>query len=152
MDYLVHFEDGSSAYLAHHGVKGQKWGVWNDETARRYKGGSQRAAYFKKAVEAGSKLGTEAYAKYGSDSEKATAYILSHPQSAKSSGTSGEFLRDTALETYNHKVDPRIPDPKKYYLSKADTLSNNGDAVGSTLFVSGLSKRGKRYVDNVLKL
>lgn len=27
MDYLIHFEDGSSGYLAHHGVKGMKWGV-----------------------------------------------------------------------------------------------------------------------------
>lgn len=27
MEYLIHFEDGSEVYLAHHGVKGMKWGV-----------------------------------------------------------------------------------------------------------------------------
>lgn len=29
MDILVSFEDGSSAYLKHHGIKGQRWGVTN---------------------------------------------------------------------------------------------------------------------------
>ena len=37
MDYKVTFEDGSEA-LMHHGIKGMKWGVWNSETAARYKG------------------------------------------------------------------------------------------------------------------
>lgn len=27
MEYIVSFEDGSEGYLAHHGIKGQKWGV-----------------------------------------------------------------------------------------------------------------------------
>ena len=35
MDYKFTFEDGSEA-LAHHGVKGMKWGVWNEETKSRY--------------------------------------------------------------------------------------------------------------------
>lgn len=35
MDYVVHFSDGSEGYLAHHGVKGMKWGVWNAETRAR---------------------------------------------------------------------------------------------------------------------
>ena len=39
MDYRFTFEDGTEA-LAHHGVKGMKWGVWNAETAARYGGGS----------------------------------------------------------------------------------------------------------------
>lgn len=39
MEYLIHFEDGSEGYLAHHGIKGMKWGVWNAETASRYRGG-----------------------------------------------------------------------------------------------------------------
>lgn len=37
MDYLLTFEDGSEA-LTHHGVKGMKWGVWNEETRDRYSG------------------------------------------------------------------------------------------------------------------
>ena len=36
MDYMLTFEDGSSGYLSHHGVKGMKWGVWNEETKARH--------------------------------------------------------------------------------------------------------------------
>ena len=36
MAYLVTFEDGSSGYLQHYGVKGMKWGVWNESTRNRY--------------------------------------------------------------------------------------------------------------------
>lgn len=36
MDYLITFEDGSSAYLEHHGIKGMKWGVHNEETKVKY--------------------------------------------------------------------------------------------------------------------
>ena len=36
MDYLITFEDGSTGYLAHYGVKGMKWGIWNEDTAKRY--------------------------------------------------------------------------------------------------------------------
>ena len=34
--YKLTFEDGSEAYLSHHGVKGMKWGVRNEETKARY--------------------------------------------------------------------------------------------------------------------
>ncbi len=37
MDYKFTFEDGSMV-LAHSGVKGMKWGVWNDETKAKYGG------------------------------------------------------------------------------------------------------------------
>ena len=36
MEYMLTFEDGSDGYLAHHGVQGMKWGVWNAETRARY--------------------------------------------------------------------------------------------------------------------
>lgn len=36
MEYLLTFEDGSAAYLTHHGVKGMHWGVWNAETKLKY--------------------------------------------------------------------------------------------------------------------
>lgn len=36
-DYIVTMDTGER-YLAHHGVKGMKWGVWNAETAARYNG------------------------------------------------------------------------------------------------------------------
>lgn len=40
MDIIVTFEDGSSAYLEHHGVKGMHWGVRNAETQAKYAGGN----------------------------------------------------------------------------------------------------------------
>ena len=36
MDYIVTFEDGSDAYLSHHGKIGMHWGEWNEETRKRY--------------------------------------------------------------------------------------------------------------------
>lgn len=48
MDYIVTFEDGSSGYLAHHGVKGMKWGKWNPETQARYSGGTSPRDYQKR--------------------------------------------------------------------------------------------------------
>lgn len=48
MDYKFTFEDGSSAYLVHHGIKGMKWGVHNDETKVKYgelRGADRSAAY-----------------------------------------------------------------------------------------------------------
>lgn len=36
MNYIVTFDDGTSAYLEHHGTKGMKWGVHNEETKIKY--------------------------------------------------------------------------------------------------------------------
>ena len=38
MDYVITFEDGSTGYLSHFGVKGMHWGVWNEETRQRRTG------------------------------------------------------------------------------------------------------------------
>jgi hypothetical protein len=53
MDYILTFEDGSDAYLSHHGVKGMKWGVRNAETKAKYSGGGfkQRRQLEKEANE-----------------------------------------------------------------------------------------------------
>lgn len=39
MKYLINYKDEPS--LEHHGIKGQKWGIWNTETALRYSGGKR---------------------------------------------------------------------------------------------------------------
>lgn len=36
MQYCVKFADGTSACLSHYGVKGMRWGVWNEETRARH--------------------------------------------------------------------------------------------------------------------
>jgi len=36
-DYLITTDTGEQ-FIAHYGVKGQKWGVWNPETTARYNG------------------------------------------------------------------------------------------------------------------
>lgn len=36
-DYLITMDTGEQ-FIAHHGVKGQKWGKWNPETLARYNG------------------------------------------------------------------------------------------------------------------
>ena len=38
MEYLIHYSDGSERYLSHYGIKGMKWGVWNEETKARRSG------------------------------------------------------------------------------------------------------------------
>lgn len=47
MDYILTFDDGSEA-LAHYGVKGMKWGVWNEETRRRH-ASAGNGTFYKKA-------------------------------------------------------------------------------------------------------
>ena len=42
MDYKFTFEDGSEA-LMHYGVRGMKWGVWNEETSKRRTGSHTKA-------------------------------------------------------------------------------------------------------------
>lgn len=39
MSMIITFDDGSTAYLEHHGVIGMHWGVHNAETKARYAGG-----------------------------------------------------------------------------------------------------------------
>lgn len=56
MNYKFTFQDGSEA-LMHYGVKGMKWGVWNEETASRYRGESSKAKKkYSKAVESQGRL------------------------------------------------------------------------------------------------
>ena len=38
MEYRIVYKDGSVSYLEHSGVKGMKWGVWNEETRARRAG------------------------------------------------------------------------------------------------------------------
>lgn len=62
MDYILTFEDGSDAYLFHHGIKGMKWGVRNAETLAKYgQGGGAKPS--KREVKRAIKESRKAYAK-----------------------------------------------------------------------------------------
>ena len=62
MDYILTFEDGSDAYLSHHGIKGMKWGVRSAETLAKYgQGGGSKPS--KKEVKKAIKNSRKAYAK-----------------------------------------------------------------------------------------
>ena len=50
MEYRLTFKDGSDAYLAHHGVKGMKWGVWNNDTKNRYMGSKSKGRRFAESM------------------------------------------------------------------------------------------------------
>lgn len=50
MDCLIHFKNGTDAYLAHHGVKGMKWGVWNEETKQKKLGSHSSKREVKRAI------------------------------------------------------------------------------------------------------
>ncbi len=69
MDLLFTFSNGSKV-LSHSGVKGMKWGVWNAETAARYKGGPghRSIARANKKVNSAAKEYENAISKKGKDS------------------------------------------------------------------------------------
>ena len=48
-EFKLTFEDGSDGYLAHHGIKGMKWGVWNEDTRARRMGGKGEQKSIKKS-------------------------------------------------------------------------------------------------------
>lgn len=51
MNYLLTMDDGSSAYIAHYGVLGMKWGIRHDKERTAKKVSAQTALYRKKALE-----------------------------------------------------------------------------------------------------
>jgi hypothetical protein len=53
--YRIILDDGSDAVLSHSGVKGMKWGVWNEETKRRRAGGSDKSRQRKSDMAAAAK-------------------------------------------------------------------------------------------------
>ena len=63
-NYIIHFEDGSDAYLSHHGKIGMHWGEWNDETRKRYMEHPDLIGDYAKA------LNTHAYNQSFQDSKK----------------------------------------------------------------------------------
>lgn len=67
MDYKLTFEDGSSAFLSHHGTDGMKWGVWNPDTREKYRA---NPALLPQTVAAAGKLAGEAIKKIATISQE----------------------------------------------------------------------------------
>lgn len=97
MDYLLTYEDGSSAYLAHHGTKGMKWGVWNAETAARY-GGESGAKRFNKDMSNLAKQDRR-ISKYGSKRDAIQRQVEASAKSAKNQQKLAKYKRKAAVNS-----------------------------------------------------
>ena len=76
--------------LFHHGIKGQKWGVWNDQTRARYSGGRRHIKESTKKNVMASK--TSNLDKWGKDKNHNILFVTGLSGSGKS--TVSEGLRD----------------------------------------------------------
>lgn len=77
-------------YLAHHGIKGMHWGVWNADTRARYSGGKRHIKTSTKESVGASK--TANVEKWGKDRTHNVLYVTGLSGSGKS--TVAEGLRD----------------------------------------------------------
>lgn len=66
-DYIIKGVEPPSNYLMHYGVKGMKWGVWNEETTDRYSGLSGRKLQLNEEGHNGNLSAIEKYFGVGRD-------------------------------------------------------------------------------------
>lgn len=76
-------------YLSHHGIKGQKWGVWNETTKARYLGSRQKAA----ANISNSKVGN--LTKWGTDEDHNILFMTGYSGSGKTTSAARLSDKDT---------------------------------------------------------
>lgn len=105
MEYMLCFDDGSEAFLAHYGVKGMKWGKWNSETRARYMGAGN-GTFYKKASH-GSKYGRAV-------TDQRRAYNANQPKSKQIA--KNILLGPTGAHAYNTA--------RSRGLSRSDALHN----------------------------
>ena len=123
MDILLTFEDGSSAYLEHHGVIGMKWGVRNAETQAKYAGGTGGQRRYRLAAY-GNQYGQavtnqrRAYNAKQSRAKQIAKYGLMGPSGARAYNTS-----------------------RSRGLSRADSLQN---AALDELYIAGVKHKQKK--------
>ncbi len=132
MDYLVTFEDGSTGYLAHHGVLGMKWGVRNAETQARYSRGAARLG--KKDAKRAAKLQYD----YGARSRtQKTAHQKIVQQRGKKLGESYTSAYSKTYANQNHqklalKAEKRLTKDRKL-AAKSDSAGKVASKVGGIL-------------------
>ena len=142
MDYKFTFEDGSSGYLAHHGVKGMKWGVRNAETLSRYdRLGSNLAS--KDGYDLDSKKSGREYLALKRDHERTVSKLESF---FKRNPDPKKLESDEHYKLYGEweKTDGNLRDfttrhttPKR---PSTNIVENKQAQEPDTLFVSGSSK------------
>lgn len=107
------------SYLIHHGVKGMKWGVWNEDTRARYNGGRRHVSSVTRENLMASK--TSGLDKWGSSSKHNVLYVTGLSGSGKSIVSEG--LRDEStnvihldfyLEAGNDRTSYRDPEFTEY--------------------------------------
>ena len=134
MDYILTFEDGSDAYLSHHGIKGMKWGVRSAETLKRYASGAGRMG--RKDAKKSAQLKYSYGARSRTAREKHNAVVSSRK---KKLGDNYSKEYDRAYSKVNHtklayKAEKALTKDRKL-ASKSDegakTASKVGGVVGS---------------------
>ena len=123
MEFKVTFEDGSSAYLEHFGVKGMHWGVRNAETQAKYAGGKGGQRRYRLASH-GSKYGQ-------SVTNQRRAYNAKQSK-AKQIAKVG-LLGVSGSRAYNTS--------RSRGLSRADSLNN---AVLGEAYIAGVKHKQKK--------
>ena len=160
------FEDGSNGYLAHHGVKGMKWGVRNSETLSRYdRLGSELAS--KDGYNLDSKKDGREYLALKKENEKATAklerFFKKNPNFRedkkldekhfelyadweRTDGNIRDFTTsklqkiDSMKDSYKKLRDADVDEPSKGPGIPGMKWGTGEDRSKETLFVSGSSK------------
>lgn len=132
MDYLIHFEDGSYGYLAHHGVKGMKWGKWNEETKNRYS-----------SINRGSSIGLKAAKEGKTFDDVLKDKRLASDETAREAAldiytmTKGDFGGNTPLEAQLER------DVSRVKIGKSRALRKGRQALEKMFH-----DRGEQIIDN----
>lgn len=153
MDILVSFEDGSSAYLSHHGVKGMHWGVWNSDTRARYSGtGSERSVWrgSKRAARQMNRLDKERAILVGRRQQAETG-VYNSKRALKKAKLKGNTKRVQKLaernEKYNSdlkKYDARRSEIQKEYVSLGKQIMKNGHELRITNTTRSTLSKGEK--------
>ena len=132
MDYIVCFDDGSKA-LAHYGVQGMKWGVWNAETAAR-RAGRRASRYRDKAFRAKSKAQAIDRMAFGRSSSVQRAKYKAKAEKYTKKANRSQW--DPRQDTYRKAVNQR---KALKYQRKAEGLS------GRVSKVDALNAKAAKY-------
>ena len=113
MRFKLTFEDSTNGYLAHHGIKGMHWGVWNEETRAR------RLGY--KEINKVAKRSTSY-----SDAKKQMKQILGNPISEETKQADAKLSEALdALDDYYKKIGVRDPEEHPVYIKAADKAAKD---------------------------